>query len=99
MANYGWRPVFIGIGLISLAWVPAWIKWMPRGGAMERSVVAAPSFAEILRQRSFWGVCAGHFSINYLAYFMLTLLPALSCTRTSSLDAIDGEGRQRVLCD
>ncbi len=42
---------------------------------MERSVVAAPGFADILRQRSFWGVCAGHFSVNYLAYFMLTWLP------------------------
>jgi len=75
MARYGWRPVFIGIGLISLVWLPAWIKWMPRGGAMERSLVAAPGFADILRQRSFWGVCAGHFSVNYLAYFMLTWLP------------------------
>jgi len=75
MAKYGWRPVFIGIGLISLVWVPAWIKWMPRGGATKRSLVAAPGFADILRQRSFWGVCAGHFSVNYLAYFMLTLLP------------------------
>ena len=75
MAKYGWRPVFIGIGLISLAWLPAWIKWMPRAGAMVRSLVAAPGFADILRQRSFWGVCAGHFSVNYLTYFMLTLLP------------------------
>jgi ACS family D-galactonate transporter-like MFS transporter len=75
MAKYGWRPVFIGIGLISLVWLPAWIKWMPRGGAMERSLVAAPGVADILRQRSFWGVCAGHFSVNYLTYFMLTLLP------------------------
>jgi ACS family D-galactonate transporter-like MFS transporter len=75
MARYGWRPVFIGIGLTSLAWVPAWIKWMPHGGAMERSAVAAPGFADILQQRSFWGVCAGHFSVNYLAYFMLTWLP------------------------
>jgi ACS family D-galactonate transporter-like MFS transporter len=30
MAKYGWRPVFIGIGLVSLAWLPAWWKWMPR---------------------------------------------------------------------
>ncbi len=75
MARFGWRPVFIGIGLTSLAWVPAWIKWMPRAGAMARSLVTVPGFADILRQRSFWGVCAGHFSVNYLAYFMLTLLP------------------------
>jgi len=75
VAKYGWRPVFIGIGLISLAWLPAWIKWMPRARAMVRSVVAAPRFADILRDRSFWGVGVGHFSVNYLAYFMLTLLP------------------------
>ncbi len=75
MAKYGWRPVFIGIGLISLVWLPAWIKWMPRGGTMVRSRVAAPGFVDILLQRPFWGVCAGHFSVNYLTYFMLTLLP------------------------
>jgi ACS family D-galactonate transporter-like MFS transporter len=75
IAKYGWRPAFIGIGLISLAWIPAWIKWMPRGGAMARSPSAAPGFADIVRQRSFWGACAGHFSVLYLLYFMLTWLP------------------------
>jgi ACS family D-galactonate transporter-like MFS transporter len=75
MAKYGWRPVFIGVGLISLAWLPAWIKWMPRGKTTVHSLLGAPGFADILRQRSFWGVCAGHFSVNYLAYFMLTWLP------------------------
>jgi predicted MFS family arabinose efflux permease len=34
MARYGWRPVFIGIGLVSLAGFPAWMKWMPRGEAI-----------------------------------------------------------------
>ena len=48
---------------------------MPRGEAMVGSLPAAPGFVDILRQRSFWGVCAGHFSVNYLAYFMLTWLP------------------------
>ena len=40
-----------------------------------RSLPAGPGFVDILRQRTFWGVCAGHFSVNYLAYFMLTWLP------------------------
>jgi len=73
IAKYGWRPAFIGIGLISLAWLPAWIRWMPRGGAINRSLPASPGFA--VRQRSFWGACGGHFSVLYLLYFMLTLLP------------------------
>lgn len=75
IAKYGWRPAFIGIGLVSLAWIPAWIKWMPRGGAIVRSIPAARGFGDILRQRSFWGVCVGHFSVLYLLYFMLTWLP------------------------
>ena len=32
MARYGWRPVFIGIGLISLAWLPAWKMDAARAG-------------------------------------------------------------------
>jgi len=75
MTKYGWRPVFIGIGLTSLAWLPAWIRWRPRSVTMNRSLPAFPGFADIMRQRSFWGVCAGHFSTIYLLYFMLTLLP------------------------
>jgi MFS transporter, ACS family, D-galactonate transporter len=75
IARYGWRPVFIGIGLSSLAWLPAWIRWMPRASARASSLMQPPGSTEILRRRSFWGVCAGHFSVNYLAYFMLTLLP------------------------
>jgi MFS transporter, ACS family, D-galactonate transporter len=42
---------------------------------MNRPLIAYPGFADIVRQRSFWGVCAGHFSTVYLLYFMLTLLP------------------------
>jgi MFS transporter, ACS family, D-galactonate transporter len=76
IARYGWRPVFIGIGVVSLAWLPAWTKWMPRGRAPARPLHADPSFADIVRRRSFWGVCAGHFSVLYVLYFMLTWLPS-----------------------
>jgi MFS family permease len=72
--RYGWRPAFIGIGLASLAWIPAWIKWIPCS-AVRSDSHEVPDFAEISRQRSFWGVCAGHSSDLYLLYFMLTLLP------------------------
>ena len=76
MERFGWRPVFIGIGLASLVWLPAWKKWMPRGKALgEANATAVPTMAGILRQRSFWGACAGHFCANYLLYFMVTWLP------------------------
>jgi ACS family D-galactonate transporter-like MFS transporter len=76
MAMYGWRPVFIGVGLVSLLWLPAWIRWMPRAaGAMGSSIVKTAGFVDILRQRSFWGASLGHFCVNYLSYFMITWLP------------------------
>jgi len=76
MAKFGWRPVFIGIGLVSLLWLPAWKKWMPRGGhAMPQTVTKGPGYTNIFKQRSFWGTCSGQFCCNYLLYFMLTWLP------------------------
>jgi MFS transporter, ACS family, D-galactonate transporter len=77
MAKFGWRPVFVGIGLVSLLWLPAWMKWMPRkGGFVADSVIPAPGFAEIFKQKSFWGTSVGQFCCNYLFYFMITWLPA-----------------------
>jgi MFS transporter, ACS family, D-galactonate transporter len=75
MARYGWRPVFIGIGLISLLWLPAWAKWRPRGPGLARPVAARSGYIAILTSRSFWGAAAGHFSSNYLLYLSVTWLP------------------------
>jgi MFS transporter, ACS family, D-galactonate transporter len=77
MARFGWRPVFVGIGLVSLLWLPAWMKWMPRTGSfVADSGIPAPGFAEIFKQKSFWGTSVGQFCCNYLFYFMITWLPA-----------------------
>lgn len=75
MAKYGWRPVFIGIGLISLVWLPLWFLFMPRGTSMPRTADAQVNTLDIFSQRSFWGVTLGHFAANYYIYFMLTWLP------------------------
>jgi MFS transporter, ACS family, D-galactonate transporter len=77
MADFGWRRVFIGVGLISLLWLPAWARLMPRCATeVKTSRASGPRFAEILAHRSFWGTSAGHFATNYLFYFMLTWLPS-----------------------
>src|ERR1700722_15856509 len=54
MAKYGWRAAFLGIGLLSLLWLPAWWRWRPRE---ERTAAPAvnsrtPGFAEIFGERS-----------------------------------------------
>jgi MFS family permease len=75
MANYGWRPVFLGIGLVSLAWLPAWMKWMPRGETHAQRIGHSPRVIDILRQRSFWATAAGAFCCAYPLYFTITWLP------------------------
>ena len=39
MARYGWRPVFIVLGLVSLIWV-TWLRWMPKTIINEQRVTA-----------------------------------------------------------
>ena len=74
MAKYGWRPVFVGIGLLSLAWLPGWMMVMPRDAASTHPGVS-PRVIDILRQRSFWATAAGAFCNAYPLYFMVTWLP------------------------
>lgn len=75
IAKYGWRPVFIGIGLLSLIWLPLWSYWKPRHKSLPSRASGGPSSLMILAERSFWGAAVGHFSVNYYFYFMLTWLP------------------------
>ena len=76
MVMYGWRPVFVGIGLVSLLWLAAWVRWMPRSKpTLDGPLIRTAGFVDILRERSFWGACQGHFGSNYLLYFMVTWLP------------------------
>ncbi|HLZ12916.1 MAG TPA: MFS transporter [Candidatus Acidoferrum sp.] len=103
MAKYGWRPVFIGIGLVSLLWLPAWFLFMPRGPGLPHkpaSSSAQPSTLDIFAQRSFWGVTIGHFASNYYVYFMLTWLPIyLVQERHLSSKQMPKIGALYYLCD
>jgi MFS family permease len=76
MAEYGWRPVFILFGAISLLWVLPWLRFSAGTSAAPAAArAAAPSYAQILRQRGLWGASLGHFSSNYNWYFILSFLP------------------------
>ena len=75
MAHFGWRIVFMGIGLASLLWLPAWLKWRPRSVASTNSASFAPSVRDIFRQRVFWANSAAAFCVAYPLYFTVTWLP------------------------
>lgn len=76
MARFGWRPFFVVLGCASMFWLPAWLKWMPRGPAPNaEGAQRVPGIQEILRLRSAWATFAGIFCGNYVWYFLLTWLP------------------------
>src|SRR5438552_2757176 len=77
IAKHGWRSVFLWMGLASLLWIPAWLRWKP--AAPSARAIGAPAligYRAIFRQPYFWGCSAGHFCFNYLSYFLLTWLPS-----------------------
>jgi len=77
MDRYGWRPVFIVLGLGSLLWLPPWFRWMPSGHAASQTTQdSGPSFTEICAHKQAWATIIGHFSGNYLWYFLITWLPS-----------------------
>lgn len=76
MARFGWRPIFLVLGLGSLLWLPFWYKWTPR---TPRAICVGPSATvsvlAILGRRNAWATFIGHFCSNYFWYFVLTWLP------------------------
>jgi ACS family D-galactonate transporter-like MFS transporter len=77
IADFGWRPFFLLLGLASLLWLVPWFVWMPeaKGVAAIDDPVAMPSMSAILRQRPVWFTSVGLFCSNYFWYFLITWLP------------------------
>ena len=76
MARYGWRPFFIVLGIVSMAWLIPWFLWVPRAGtAISHVEKGSDWFLKLVRQRSLWGTCGGLFGANYVLYFEITWLP------------------------
>lgn len=77
IATYGWRFLFIALGLGSLVWLAPWFIWGPRTQPIEPARHDdAPGLFEILRKRDAWGTFLGLFCCNYAWYFLLTWLPS-----------------------
>jgi len=83
MVVFGWRPVFMLLGGLSLLWLWPWNRVAGAGDPEPDASTAAPvvvtdtqpTFREILRQRALWGASLGHFASNYCYYFIVSWLP------------------------
>jgi len=100
MARYGWRPFFIVLGIVSMAWLIPWFLWVPRAGtAISHVEKGSDWFLKLVRQRSLWGTCGGLFGANYVLYFEITWLPTyLVHERHLSLGTLAKIGGVGYLC-
>jgi ACS family D-galactonate transporter-like MFS transporter len=77
LVRYGWRMVFLSIGVASLLWLAPWFMAAPKIGSVSSMRVRyeGPGFFDILAKKDAWGTLIGLFGANYAWYFMLTWLP------------------------
>jgi MFS family permease len=77
MTVFGWRPVFIVFGAVSLLWLWPWsrVGISPLAAPKQLAADSEPSFPQILRRRELWGASLGHFASNYGYYFIVSWLP------------------------
>jgi MFS family permease len=79
---YGWRAMFVVLGLGCLLWLIPWLALVPRDAdrAPSRASPAAPapataSWRQILLSPIIWGTCLATFAYMYFVYFCMTWMP------------------------
>jgi MFS family permease len=82
VAEFGWRALFIVLGVASLFWLVPWIVLVPSQTATAPGAPAAAppeppiTLLELLRRREVWGTSLGMFSLGFVWYFLLSWLPS-----------------------
>jgi MFS family permease len=77
VARYGWRALFIIVGLVSLLWLVPWYFHAPHPAPQPAAQQdRGPGWLRILQQRSAWGTSLGMFCFGYAWYFLLSWLPS-----------------------
>lgn len=75
MIRYGWRAMFMALGLASLLWLIPWSSQLRVPPPPRASAAAGPRWVDVVRQRALWGTVLGNFCSNYGFYFVFTWVP------------------------
>lgn len=83
IAHYGWRALFLVVGLGSLLWLVPWLWLVPSERRASAADSPAPSsrgpvlpWTDLLARREVWVTSLGMFCLGYAWYFLLSWLPA-----------------------
>jgi MFS family permease len=73
---FGWRPIFISFGLITLLWIVPWLfvskpQWRSYAHGSGKNVPVRL----VMRNRTVWAMGIGHICNTYGFYFLLAWLP------------------------
>lgn len=80
--QFGWRWLFIALGIGGVFWLLPWIQYVPSRRHQSHSSedatahVDRPSLIQVGMHRAVWGTSLGMFSLGYVWYFLLTWLPS-----------------------
>lgn len=79
VAHFGWRALFLIVGLGSLVWLVPWIALVPsekRERSVEPRAEAGVPWLALLARREVWVTSLGMFCLGYAWYFLVSWLPA-----------------------
>ena len=83
IAAYGWRAMFVILGLGCLVWLVPWLllvrdndRQIEQTQATRRAAAARVPFARVIASPVIWGTVIGTFCYMYFVYFCMTWMPA-----------------------
>lgn len=77
LAGYGWRAVFLALGVLSLTWLWPWLRTPPSSTpAPSGPKASGPGYGELLGRRALWAVSIGQLCYSWQFYLLLTWLPS-----------------------
>lgn len=82
VSRFGWRALFVGMGIGGLLWLVPWVFAAPAGRrpASVRESGQPIRMLDILRRREAWGTYLGMFCLGYVWYFLISWLPSYLVT-------------------
>jgi MFS family permease len=77
---YGWRAMFVIVGIASLAWLAIWWAVAPAHGpkaeaTASQSHASRAELIQLLKTREMWGIILGWFGYLYVFFIYVTWLP------------------------
>ena len=82
IALYGWRMMFLMVGLGGLVWLAPWLKLAQdddrqiEAALVRNTPGAGVPFLRVMASPVIWGTIAGTFCYQYFVYFCMTWMPA-----------------------